>query len=98
MNSAIFVFDIDGRVVVYRDLADAEGSLEAIDITNGEYPIAYTEAGDTLTVAAHFDNGRLNETGQSNLDDLRSRLRSWRYGPHHLADNPHAYAKHELQN
>jgi hypothetical protein len=97
MSSAIFVIDVDGRVVVYRNQADAEGSLEAIDIHDGEYPIAYTETGEALTVEAHLDNGRLTPTGRSDLADLQSRLRGWRYGPHHLGDDPHAYAQHELQ-
>lgn len=86
------MFDVAGRVVVYHDLADAEGSLEAIDIDDGEYPMAYTVAGDVLTVESQFDNGRLTPTGQVDLSDLCRRLKAWPYGPRHLADQPHAYA------
>ena len=98
MSSAIFVFEVDGRVVVYRDQADAEESLEAIYIDDGEYPIAYTETGEALAVEPHLDNGRLTPTGRSDPADLQSRLRGWRHGPHHLAHDPHAYAEHELQH
>ena len=44
-NSPIFVFDIDGRVVVYDDVKHAEQSLEAIDVNDNEYPIAYDVEG-----------------------------------------------------
>lgn len=95
-NLAIFVFDIDGRVVVYRDLDQAEGSLEAIDVQEGEYPIAYDEHGHSFNVQPYLDNARLTPTGTTDLDDLRHRLRQ-AYGPQHLAHRPHDYAEEALK-
>ena len=95
-NSPIFVFDIDGRVVVYDDVKHAEQSLEAIDVNDNEYPIAYDVEGHAYQVRPHLDNARLVPLDQAtDIGDLRHRL-SRAYGPSHLADRPADYANEVL--
>jgi len=94
-SSPIFVFDSDGRVVVYDDLSDAEQLLEAIDVNDNEYPIAYDVDGHAYKVIPRLDNARLVPLDQTDIVDLRHRL-SRAYGPSHLADDPEAYADEVL--
>jgi hypothetical protein len=95
-NSPIFVFDIDGRVIVYDDVNDAEQSLEAVDVNDNEYPVAYDVKGRAYQVLPHLDNARLVPLEQTtNIADLRHRL-SRAYGPRHLADRPADYANEVL--
>ncbi len=96
LRSAIFVINADGIVAVYPHQTYAEASLEEIDIAAGEYLLAYSGHGVAFRVEPYLDNGRLVPTGKVDPQGLSAALRSWRYGPHHLADDPHAYAVHVL--
>ena len=95
-NSPIFVFDIDGRVIVYDDVNDAEQSLEAVDVNDNEYPVAYDVKGRAYQVLPHLDNARLVALDQAkDIADLSHRL-SRAGGPRHLADRPADYANEVL--
>ena len=98
LRSAIFVIDADGLVAVYPHQSHAEASLEAIDIADGEYRIAYDEHGVAYRVEAHLDNGRLVPTGSVDRAALTAALRAAPNVPAHLAGDPHAYAVHELSS
>lgn len=49
---AVFVFALDGEPFVFRSLAAAAGWMEAIDVTDGEYPALFTDEGQVVEATA----------------------------------------------
>ena len=96
LRSAIFVIDRTGIVTVYPNQSRAEAFIEAVDVAAGEYSRAYSEYGVVFRIEPHLDSGRLIPTGEVDPEGLSTALRSWGVGPHHLADDPQAYAVHVL--
>jgi hypothetical protein len=96
LSSAIFVINASGLVAVYPHQSHAKASLEAIDIADGEYQIAYDEHGVAYRMEAHLDNGRLVPTGSVDPAGLTAALQAAPNVPAHLAGDPHAYAVHQL--
>jgi hypothetical protein len=96
-GQAVFLFhgDKPGLVMVYRDLEDAQASLESLDV--GERPRAFMEDGQVVRVTATdelFADWQLTDRLESEL--LRTMLQGVA-GPAHLAGDPAAYAKEWLR-
>ena len=95
--SPILVFDVDGRVVVYDNLNDAEQPLEAIDINDDEYPDRLRHRRACLPSTAPPRQRTASPLDRTDIADLHSRL-SRAYGPRHLANNPGANADEILRD
>lgn len=52
---AVFVFALEGEPFVFRSLAEAAGFMEAIDVTDGEYPALFTDEGQVVEATATPD-------------------------------------------
>jgi hypothetical protein len=88
----VFTFDEDDNVQVFWSLADAEGWIEGIDVSEGVYTDVFLEDGEVVALTGGPDvDVAARLTSRHDLDRLRERLRSVG-GPRHLADDPRAYA------
>lgn len=77
MSGAVFLFDRDKDLNVFATQAQAEGWMEAIDVEDGEYLIAYRADGTCLVPAADGARVVLAQTGDVEPAVLRDRLRDY---------------------
>ncbi len=75
----IFVFEGDRFVYVFDAIEDAEGALEAIDVEDGAYPVAFDAEGLVFEVGPRLDNAELIPAGRVDRADLcrRPRRGAW---------------------
>ena len=93
---AVFVFTRDGDMLVFRDKLDAVGYLEAVDVLDGEYEVAYFIDGSVLEVVVLDPEGvvSINDTTGTDSEGLRQRIGNHltRSGSPGSADDPQAVA------
>lgn len=76
--SALFVFDNGCDLHVFASARHASGWLEAVDIEDGEYPVAYLHDGTVVELLSSGGRVVLRLTGRRDLTALEGRIAAWR--------------------
>lgn len=101
MPDSVFLFDRDGDLNVFKTQAQAEGWMEAIDVRNGEYVVAYRADGTCLVPTTDGQQVVLvptEQTEQTEHQNLEDRLQDYaaRVPTAPRATNPETFAREWL--
>ncbi|KDP93609.1 hypothetical protein ER13_17750 [Brevundimonas sp. EAKA] len=75
MSTIALIVEADEPALFFSSVSGAEGYLEAIDVNDGVYPVAYGPDGQVFQLKAIGDHVQINPVGGSKApDELRALL------------------------